>query len=134
MHWPDQNTSHELPPYLDKLNPAQKEAAMQTDGPVMIIAGAGSGKTRVLTFRIAYMIENGIDAERLVAKGYGESIPRLIDQASSFFQKGDRITDDYIAKLKSDPEKEEAHQMNRRTEFRVLRSDYVPKAKPAGNN
>ena len=83
---------------------------------------------------VDYLIENGIDAERLVAKGYGESVARVIDQASSFFKKGDRITDDFISKLKTDPEKEEAHQMNRRTEFRVLRSDFVPKANPAGNN
>jgi len=67
MHWPDQNTSHELPPYLDKLNPAQKEAAMQTDGPVMIIAGAGSGKTRVLTFRMAFLLHKGAEPFSILA-------------------------------------------------------------------
>jgi DNA helicase-2/ATP-dependent DNA helicase PcrA len=67
MHWPDQNTSHELPPYLDKLNPAQKEAAMQTDGPVMIIAGAGSGKTRVLTFRMAFLLHKGAEPFNILA-------------------------------------------------------------------
>ena len=67
MHWPDQNTSQELPPYLDKLNPAQKEAAMQTDGPVMIIAGAGSGKTRVLTFRMAFLLHKGAEPFSILA-------------------------------------------------------------------
>ena len=47
--------------YLNSLNPAQKAAVLQKDGPMIIIAGAGSGKTRVLTYRIAHLMQGGVD-------------------------------------------------------------------------
>jgi DNA helicase-2/ATP-dependent DNA helicase PcrA len=52
---------------LSQLNDSQREAVVHTEGPVMIIAGAGSGKTRALTYRIAYMLEKGVDPFSVLA-------------------------------------------------------------------
>ena len=46
--------------YLKNLNPAQKEAVINTEGPVLVVAGAGSGKTKVLTSRIANIVEKNL--------------------------------------------------------------------------
>lgn len=53
--------------YLDELNSSQLEAVKCIEGPTMVIAGAGSGKTRVLTYRIAYMMEQGVDPFNILA-------------------------------------------------------------------
>lgn len=62
MLWPDQSDENKSgAPFLDALNDNQIKPVEKTDGPVMIIAGAGSGKTRVLTYRIAFLMAKGID-------------------------------------------------------------------------
>ena len=53
--------------YLNDLNETQKQAVINTDGPALVIAGAGSGKTRVLTYRIVHLLQKGIPAGKILA-------------------------------------------------------------------
>src|SRR5215207_3831612 len=53
--------------YLSGLNEPQREAVLHIDGPLMIVAGAGSGKTKVLTTRIAHLMSKGVDAFNILA-------------------------------------------------------------------
>src|SRR5690349_15448938 len=61
------NLRVDMKEYLDSLNEPQYEGVINTEGPCMLIAGAGSGKTRVLTYRIAQLIHNGVDPFNIMA-------------------------------------------------------------------
>ena len=52
---------------MTNLNPQQMEAVLHTEGPLLIFAGAGSGKTRVLTYRVVHLMEQGIDPYHIIA-------------------------------------------------------------------
>lgn len=85
---------------------------------------------------VEFLHARGIERERLVPKGYGDRVPRTLKHDCTVemngktykFNKGITLTDDYINKLRTHGEREAAHQLNRRTEFRILRTDFVPQA------
>ena len=53
--------------FLNNLNSSQLESTLQMNGPMIVIAGAGSGKTRVLTYKIAYLMTQGVDPFNILA-------------------------------------------------------------------
>ena len=99
---------------MQSLNEEQILPVRQTEGPVLVIAGAGSGKTRVLTNRIAYLIENGIMPENILAitftnkaaKEMKERVLKLIGkeansiQISTFHSLGLRLLKENYSKVK----------------------------------
>ena len=79
---------------------------------------------------VDYLIEKGISPQRLVAKGYGETWPKVVTREIAkqydFLKRNDELTEDFIKKLT--PEQQQiANAINRRTEFRVLSTDFIEK-------
>jgi DNA helicase-2/ATP-dependent DNA helicase PcrA len=110
--------------YLDDLNPVQREAVEYPGGPMLVVAGAGSGKTRVLTYRIAHLIAQGISPFRIIAitftnkaaaemrRRVAELVGSVADQmwVSTFHSACVRIL------------RREAHQLDMRSSFSIYDS------------
>jgi len=83
---------------------------------------------------VDFIISQGIEPDRLIPKGYGERVPRVLEKDITItyndktftFKKGTVLNEDYINSLPSKDEQEAAHQLNRRTTFQIVSTDYVP--------
>ena len=111
--------------YLDNLNKEQREAVMHKEGPCLVVAGAGSGKTKVLTTRIAYLIQEGIFSGNILAitftnkaaKEMKERISKIVEDnyafVGTFHSFGLRII------------KENYNTLNLQSNFTILDADDV---------
>lgn len=74
---------NKLEDYIDKLNEQQREAVLYNDGPSLVIAGAGSGKTRVLTYKIVHLLHSGYDPHRILALTFTNKAAREMKERIS---------------------------------------------------
>jgi len=83
--------------WLDELNPQQRDAVTHGEGPLLVVAGAGTGKTKTLAYRVAYLIAQGMDPSRILLMtfthrpGVGRDVPLHCQPPSSHLSQSGRI-------------------------------------------
>ncbi len=75
--------------WLDELNPAQRAAVTYGDGPLLVVAGAGTGKTKTLAYRVAYLISRGVDPGRILLLTFTRrAAQEMLERASTIVARG----------------------------------------------
>ncbi len=81
------------PPWLDELNPRQREAVAHGDGPLLIVAGAGTGKTKTLAYRVAHLVWRGVDPGRILLLTFTRrASEEMLKRAASITARGSAVT------------------------------------------
>lgn len=79
--------------WLDELNPQQREAVTYGSGPLLVVAGAGSGKTRTLAYRVAHLISQGVSPQRILLLTFTRrAAEEMLRQAASVTEAGNSAT------------------------------------------
>jgi DNA helicase II / ATP-dependent DNA helicase PcrA len=87
------NKSADKLSWLDELNPQQRAAVTHGDGPLLVVAGAGTGKTKTLAYRVAYLISQGVDPGRILLLTFTRrAAQEMLKRASQITERGTNIT------------------------------------------
>lgn len=114
------------PNYLDELNERQREAVAHINGPLMIVAGAGSGKTKVLTTRIAHLMRNGVDAFNILSLTFTNKAAREMKERVEKILGGTEARNLYIGTFHSVFARllrAEAHRLGYPNDFTIYDTD-----------